>query len=143
MLIGALLAVAGGLGGYFASSTGLIFAPESTQAKPAEHTSKESYADVAFVPLEPITVSLPRGSAYNHLLFRAELDVNKAHESEVRTVLPRIVDVLNSYLRAVEVSDIQETASLTRLRAQMLRRAQIVAGPDRINDLLVMEFVLN
>ena len=33
-------------------------------------------------------------------------------------------------------------AALTRLRAQMLRRVQIVTGPDNVNDLLIMEFVL-
>jgi flagellar FliL protein len=143
LVLGGLLALVGGLGGYYATSTGLILGPESKDAKPAETISKGDYSGVAFIPLEPITVSLPQTSAYKHLLFRAELDVNKTYESEVETVLPRIIDVLNSYLRAVDVSDIQESASLTRLRAQMLRRAQIVAGPDRINDLLIMEFVLN
>jgi flagellar FliL protein len=143
LILGLLLAIFGGLGGYYATSTGLLLGTESKDVKPAKVASKDSFSDVAFIPLEPITVSLPQNSAYKHLLFRAELDVNKVYESEVKTVLPRIIDVLNSYLRAVEISDIQESASLTRLRAQMLRRAQIVAGPDRINDLLIMEFVLN
>ncbi len=57
--------------------------------------------------------------------------------------MPRVVDVLNGYLRALEIQDIESAAALTRLRAQMLRRVQIVAGPGRINDLLIMEFVLN
>ena len=57
--------------------------------------------------------------------------------------MPPIIDVLNGYLRALEVTDIEDPAALTRLRSQMLRRAQVVAGPERINDLLIMEFVLN
>jgi flagellar FliL protein len=57
--------------------------------------------------------------------------------------MPRIVDVLNTYLRALSLADMEERAALLRLRAQMLRRVQIVAGAGRINDLLVMEFVLN
>ena len=50
---------------------------------------------------------------------------------------------MNGYLRAVEVRDIESAAALTRLRAQLLRRVQIVAGQERVNDLLIMEFVLN
>ena len=57
--------------------------------------------------------------------------------------MPRVIDVLNSYLRALEIGDIADAAALVRLRAQMLRRIQIVTGAGRVNDLLIMEFVLN
>jgi flagellar FliL protein len=69
--------------------------------------------------------------------------VPKGREKDVTAILPRVVDVLNSYLRALEISDLEDPAALTRLRAQMLRRVQIVAGPGQVNDLLVMEFVMN
>ena len=86
---------------------------------------------------------MPPSSRYRHLLFRAEMEVNPDYKSEVTTLLPRVVDVLNGYLRALDISDIEAPSALTRLRAQMLRRVQIVAGPGRVNDLLIMEFVLN
>ena len=57
--------------------------------------------------------------------------------------MPRILDVLNTYLRAVEVRDLEQPASLARLRAQMLRRVQVVTGEGRVRDLLITEFVLN
>ncbi len=57
--------------------------------------------------------------------------------------MPRVIDVLNSYLRALETSDLADSTALVRLRAQMLRRVQIVTGGDRVHDLLIMEFVLN
>ena len=56
---------------------------------------------------------------------------------------PRILDVLNGYLRAVEVAELEDPSALVRLRAQMLRRIQVVAGEGRVNDLLISEFVLN
>ena len=62
---------------------------------------------------------------------------------EVETVLPRVTDVLNSYLRALELDDLRDPLALTRLRAQMLRRIQVVVGKERVRDLLIMEFVLN
>ena len=58
-------------------------------------------------------------------------------------LLPRILDVLNGYLRAVETADLENPSALVKLRAQMLRRVQIVTGEGRVRDLLVTEFVLN
>ena len=145
LIIGIVLALAGGAGGFFATSTGLILAPESNSEKEKSQASDvpSLTSDIAFVPMEPLTISMPPSSKYKHLRFRGELEVATQHAGEVQTILPRIVDVLNSYLRALDISDIEEPAALARLRSQMLRRVQIVAGPGRVNDLLIMEFVLN
>jgi flagellar FliL protein len=62
---------------------------------------------------------------------------------EVARVMPRVVDVLNTYLRALRLSDLEESSALMRLRGQMLRRVQAVVGEGRVNNLLVMEFVLD
>ena len=58
-------------------------------------------------------------------------------------LLPRIVDVMNGYLRALDAAELENPAALVRLRAQMLRRIQIVTGEGRVRDLLITEFVLN
>ena len=58
-------------------------------------------------------------------------------------MLPRVVDVLNSYLRALEIKDLTDPMALPKLRAQMLRRINIATGQGRVRDLLIMEFVLN
>lgn len=145
LIIGLVLALVGGGGGFFATSTGLILAPESEQKTEVTETETvpKKFDGIAFVPMEPLTVSLPPSSQYKHLRFRGELEVAKEFDDEVTMLMPRIVDVLNSYLRALEIADITGVNSLTRLRSQMLRRVQIVAGPGRVNDLLIMEFVLN
>lgn len=143
LLLGLLLAVLGGAGGFYATRTGLILSPESPKEEAVDETATSELGDIAFVPIEPLTVSLPYSNKYKHLRFRAELEVTKKHQKDVEVIVPRVVDVLNSYLRALELSDIEQAASLTRLRAQMLRRVQIVAGPGLIKDLLIMEFVLN
>ena len=64
-------------------------------------------------------------------------------EAEVVLLKPRILDVMNGYLRAVEVQELADPHALVRLRSQMLRRIQIVTGEGRVRDLLVTEFVLN
>jgi len=147
LIIGLVLALASGGGGFYAVQSGLLFGGDSHQADDhameGEHAAEKvaHMPDVVFVPVDPLVISLSeRGS---HLRFRAQLEVGSAYTDEVTQLMPRVVDVLNNYLRALEVEDLADGASLTRLRAQMLRRIQIVTGGGRVNDLLIMEFVLN
>lgn len=142
LFIGLVLAIAGGGGGFYATSSGMIFGGESIKEEMSEDKST-LVPDVAFVAMEPIVISLPPNARSKHLMFRAQLEVPKNYKADVEKLLPRVVDVLNSYLRALELADIEAPAALARLRAQMLRRIQVVAGQERVNDLLVMEFVLN
>lgn len=99
--------------------------------------------DVAFVKLDPIMVSLPPGSGAKLLRFSGQLEVAPEHVGEVTTLLPRVIDTLNTYLRAVDVADLAAPAMAVKIRAQMLRRVQIVTGEGRVRDLLISEFVLN
>ena len=69
--------------------------------------------------------------------------MDPAYADEVMTLSPRVLDVLNSYLRVVEIDELSEPTSLLRLRAQMLRRVQIVTGEGRVRDLLITQFVVN
>lgn len=98
---------------------------------------------VAFVPMEPIMVSLPPGSSARLLRFTGQLEVAPEYAAEVTGLMPRVLDVLNTFLRAVDTSDLEQASALAPLRAQMLRRIQVVTGEGRVNDLLITEFVLN
>ena len=142
LIIGLLLALVGGGGGFYATWSGMVLASESASHK-TDEVQLGTDTEVSFVPVDPLVISLGNKPGARHLRFRADLEVPVAHEAEVRKLLPRVVDVFNSYLRAVDPGDLEDRAALTKLRAQMLRRVQIVVGQDRVNDLLVMEFVLN
>ncbi len=142
MIMGLSLGLIGAGAGFFAVSSGMILNGESEQYSDADEQA-EQIPDVAFVPVDPLVISLREPSDSRHLRFRAQLEVPAQFQAEVEKLLPRVVDVLNSYLRALETADFEHPAALVRLRAQMLRRVQIVVGQGRVNDLLVMEFVLN
>lgn len=149
LVIGLVLAAAGGGGGFFAASSGMLGGGEAPEEKQEEMAETEEglpdpeISNIAFVPIEPIFVGLGNSVAANTLRFRAELEVTSSHTEEVTGILPRIVDVLNGYLRAIDPAELEEPTALIRLRAQMLRRIQVVAGAGRVRDLLIMEFVLN
>jgi flagellar FliL protein len=138
LIVGVVLAALLGGGGFFGVRSGLIPIPGKGGAEIAARPTP-----IAFVPVPTIMVSMGTGQRTRHLRFTAELEVPRVHASEVAQLMPRILDVLNGYLRAVEMADVEDRAGIFRLRAQMLRRVQIVTGPGRVSDLLVTEFVLN
>ena len=154
LIIGLVLGIAGAGGGFYAVQSGLLpFGNKAAQ--PAEHVTKEApegvdkgesaeeIANLAFIEMEPIVITLRKASGISQLRFRAQLEVDQANQAEVEKVLPRVVDVLNSYLRALELEDLTDPMALPKIRAQMLRRINIATGQGRVRDLLIMDFVLN
>jgi len=148
LLVAFVLALACAGGGFVTAYSGLIPGLDRV-ARPHDATAathlpagSAAFTDLDFVAIEPLVISLDNGGGA-HLRFRAQLEVRAAARAEVEHLLPRVVDVLNGYLRAVDIAELRSNAALVRLRAQMLRRVQIVTGGDRVSDLLIMEFVLN
>ncbi len=138
LLIGLALAVVGAGGGYITTS-GMT----GTSGEPGKPQSAKQLDGLAFIPLEPMTVSIGPPSDGRYLRFRAELEVNSAYASDVSAVLPRVVDVMNTYLRSISMSDVEDPSALLLIRSQMRRRIDLVVGEGKLSDLLVMEFVVN
>lgn len=142
LIIGLVLALLLGGGGFYATWSGLILG-----AGGADHATPEAEVgalpDIAFVPVDPLVITLGSGAEVRHLRFTSQIEVAAPNAAEVQMLLPRIVDVLNGYMRAVDVAQLEDPAALVRIRAHLLRRIQIVTGEGRVRDLLVTEFVLN
>lgn len=140
MLIPALiLAIIGAGGSYYAIASGMI-----SLTKPAlPGLSRGAAAETAFIALEPLMITLENRESRHQLRFTAQIEVAADARREVEDQIPRIVDVLNVYLRALGLQDLQDPLALPRIRGQMLRRIQVIVGEDRIRDLLIMEFILN
>lgn len=143
LILGLVLALAGGGGGFYATWSGMILGGgDEEKAETKDKEIKDPFADIAYVEIDQMIISVKAAPQQRLLRFRAQLEVPKDYADDVTKLLPRVVDVLNSYLRALEVADLEDQSALTRLRAQMLRRVQVVTGQDRVNDFLIMEFVL-
>lgn len=166
LIVGLALMLGLGGGGFFATSSGMLDgllgkadAPED-QAEVAAHAPSDAQDKdhgvtppatlhgnptqiASFVPLDPLVISLGSGRDLAHLRFSGHLEVEGGSEEIVRALMPRVLDVLNSYLRAIDPVELAEPSKLIRYRAQMLRRIQLVIGDGRVKDLLIAEFVLN
>lgn len=155
LIIGAGLAILLGGGSFYAVYSGMIhlpFMPQDDAGKPemAETTGPEftpgrheEMADAVFVPLDPLVIALgPRAEA-SHLKLTVQIEADPAQADAVAALAPRILDVLNTLLRAIDETDVAEPHAMIRLRAQMLRRVQLVTPPGAVRDLLIQQFVLN
>ncbi len=136
LLIGLLL----GGGGFYATYSGMVL---GAAASHAEGEGVGALPDIAFVPVEPLVISLGGAAQGRHLRFTSQIEVEAHYAADVTLLLPRILDVLNGYLRALDVTELEDPAALVRMRAQLLRRIQVVTGQGRVRDLLITEFVLD
>ena len=151
LLLGAILGLAFGAGGFFAAYTGLLPCGPDTEAHGKSEGGGSTVGapgpsagdETEFVAIDPMVVMLGPAAGGRHLRFRAELEVLPGASGAVSRLMPRILDVLNGYLRAVPPEELEAPSALVRIRAQMLRRIQLVTGEGRVRDLLVTEFVLN
>jgi flagellar FliL protein len=144
LILGLALALAGGGGGFYAAYSGLLPGLlASGEEATAEAAPPPPLGPVEFVQMEPLLISLGGAAGGRHLRFRAHLEVAPGTSGDVQALMPRILDVANSYLRAVSVEELEGPSALIRIRAQMLRRMQLVVGDGRVRDLLVTEFVLS
>lgn len=143
ILIGLVLALALGGAGFFATYSGMIGNKPKAAKQENGYEPVADLPDIAFVALDPLVISLGSSGQSRHLRFRGSLEVVPGYENEVSKLLPRVIDVLNAYLRAVEIAMLEDPSALIKLRAQMLRRVQLVTGEGRVRDLLILEFVLN
>jgi flagellar FliL protein len=137
-----MLALGGG--GFFAVYKGLILGshPEAASEGGDGHDTPP-LPDIAYIAIEPLIVPVGGLSGGRHLRFAAQIEVDRSHSAEVQTILPRFIDVMNTYLRAIDVALLDDPPALVRLRAQLLRRLQLVAGDGRVRDVLITEFVIN
>ncbi|MCJ8334985.1 MAG: flagellar basal body-associated FliL family protein [Epibacterium sp.] len=154
LIIGVVLGLVGAGGGFYAVQSGLLpfgqpsaserkqMAKEAPEGVDKGETAKD-IANLAYIEMEPIMITLRKASGINQLRFGAQLEVDIENQEEVEKMLPRVVDVLNSYLRALELEDLTDPMALPRLRAQMLRRINVATGQGRVRDLLIMNFVIN
>lgn len=132
------LAFAATFGGFYRSMDAVKTASNEVGA---DTISRDEQA-VEFLAIEPLLVSLGAAANGRQLRFEGYLEVEPGRKEDVAQLMPRIMDVLNTYLRAVNYSDVEEPVALLKLRLQMLRRVQLVVGEGYVNDLLVSQFVI-
>ena len=132
--------------GFYATSSGLIDSlldPAHGEVAHGEDAHGEVAGDApVFVELDPLMVTVGGAGSIRQLRFRAFLQVGPVAGDAVAALQPRILDIFATYLRAVGVDRLEDPTALLQLRAQLLRRVQLLAGSEAVKDLLIIDFVI-
>lgn len=156
LLIAGVMALLAGGGGFYAVYSGLLVLPfigggeGAMDTAMAEHGGEagedagapHTFEPGVFVHLEPLIITLGPQSQSEHLKITLAIEVRPGREDEIEAVKPRVIDILNGFLRAVDEREFEVPRSMERLRAQMLRRIKLVTPEGAVRDLLIQEFVL-
>ncbi len=141
-LIISLLIVLLGLGAGYGLSSQNVFSQKGTTEPTATPTPNHEQT-FRFVPIPTIIVTLTTEDGYKYLKFTSELEVPDTHVNTVSEKIPRIIDTINTYLRALEVRDLERPGALFKIQSQLLGRLNTATGKDHINDILITEYVIN
>jgi flagellar FliL protein len=107
-------------------------------------SSLEGVAGAYFVEIPDMIVNLsgtedqPR---YLRLSIHVELETEE-DKMAVETVMPRVVDQFQTYLRELRVQDLKGSTGLYRLRIELLARLNAAAYPVEVQDVLFQEILI-
>lgn len=112
---------------------------EAKKMKQAEARSKVVYFDIP-----EMLVNLNGADNRTHYLkISVSLELADKNQIErIQTLLPRIIDNFQVYLRELRVEDLRGSAGLYRLREELLARVNKAAAPARITDVLFKEMLV-
>ena len=138
-----LLTIGGVAAAYF---TGLIDPVIAwiTGGEDKEQDQEETKGDAIFFPLEEVIVNLNTGGRQSTFLkIKINLELADAVDiPRIETVMPRIMDNFQVYLRELRIEDLKGAAGMYRLREELLTRVNIAAAPTKINDVLFKEMLV-
>ena len=148
-----LLVLGGGAGAYFSgladpllSAIGLVENEanqdeiEGPSAEPRQPAPIES---AIFYDLPDMLVNLSTpGNRPSFLQITVSLELQSEEDvSIIESVLPRIIDSLQVYLRELRLEDLQGAQGMFRVRNEMRNRVNESIGPTEIDDVLFREIV--
>ena len=96
---------------------------------------------VVFYNLPDMIVNLnSAGRKSNFLKLSVSLELQQQGDvSKIESVMPRIVDNFQTYLRELRVEDLRGSSGIFRLREELLTRINVAAAPTKVNDILFKE----
>jgi flagellar FliL protein len=98
----------------------------------------------SFIDLPEIVANLngnPRKPSY--LKLRAKLEVARPEDAAaVALMMPRVLDLFQTYLRETRPEELRGSAGIYRLREELIARSGIAVAPARVQDVLFTEVLV-
>lgn len=144
LLLGIVLPVlllGGGGGAYM---MGAFSGEKESPAEVKKKKEAEARSKVVYFDMPEMLVNLNAADNRTHYLkISVSLELaDKDQIERIQTLLPRIIDNFQVYLRELRVEDLRGSAGLYRLREELLARVNKAAAPARITDVLFKEMLV-
>jgi len=95
-----------------------------------------------FIP-RPVIISLKPQGRIRYLKVGLAIETTPESEDAFIDAELRIIDILTSYLRAVEVAALEDPVAMARIREQIAHRVRFVIDPAPVNAVLITDFILS
>jgi flagellar FliL protein len=136
-----LLLLGAGAGVYF---SGLLGGKTAAEGEAASGAEAEPPAPAVFYDLPDMLVNLnTSGKRTSFLKLKVSLELTKQTDVPIlESVMPRVVDNFQVYLRELRADDLRGSAGLYRLREELLMRVRAAAKPAEVKDVLFKEMLI-
>ena len=97
-----------------------------------------------FYDLQELLVNLNSGGRKSSFLkLRVSLELASARDkAKMDTIMPRVIDNFQTYLRELRITDLKGSAGMYRLREELLVRVNAAVAPAKIKDVLFKEMLI-
>ena len=112
------------------------------RAEHAEEAAKPVAASYVDVP-EMVANLNSNSHKPSYVKLSARIEVPKPEDVEkVKTALPRLQDMMQTYLREMRPEELRGSAGTYRLREELLVRANVAVAPAKISDVLFTQMLV-
>jgi flagellar protein FliL len=113
--------------------------PPPSKTAEADADQKPTYVDVPeFVANLNSAAKRP-----SYVKMTIRIEVHGDHDAEtVRTDMPRVQDIVQTYLREMRPEELRGSAGVYRLREELMVRANAAVTPARISDILFTQMLI-
>jgi flagellar FliL protein len=139
IIVSALLVLMfGGIGGYF-----MFFNKKHDANAKTEEVAAAKPTVFMDVPEVMVNMASGAGERTQYLKVKIVLEVkDQPLVAEIQPVLPRVMDIFQTYLRELRPSDLNGSAGMFRLKEELTRRVNAAISPRQVNAVLFKEFLV-
>ena len=133
-----LVLLLGGTGGY------LLFFNKKHDGK-AEEAAAAAPKPTVFMDVPEVMVNMASapGERTQYLKVKVVLEVkDQPIIAQIQPVLPRVMDIFQTYLRELRPSDLNGSTGMFRLKEELTRRVNAAIQPNQVNAVLFKEILV-
>ena len=141
-----LLVIGGGAAAYLTGALDGFIGGGKESAEVSKHAVEQEEAglNAAFLKIPDMIVNLSSSDGQpRYLRLSVQLELSSEEDKlAVESVMPRVIDQFQTYLRELRVKDLRGSAGIYRLQMELLSRVNAAAYPVEVQDVLFQEILI-